>query len=233
MSRRGQAFVVHVLSVFAMAHGLSYTHKGSIDVTVVGKICQHPIKNVIALYLTIQALTGSCACMMLSLAQDIFPSTRQCIDLHPLKRALSMVFLPMGFVVSSVYWSLLIFAPSLILIPIQISTTSSSPVHSLMRLPLLTDLAMHLAPFLSLLTDFALFEPKFSRRQMAIAPIMMIAYATVYAGALEYFAARNDFFPYPFLNASTLPIRLAIYVGTSCTGLGCLAFLNRLHSAGR
>ncbi|KAI6162586.1 FAR-17a/AIG1-like protein [Pisolithus thermaeus] len=231
MSRRGLAFLVHVLSVFAMAHGLLYTHKGSVDVTVISKISQHPIKNVIALFLTIQALTGSCACMVLSLTQDIFPSTRR--YLYPLKRALSMVFLPMGFVVSSVYWSLLIFAPSLILIPIEISSTSSSPVPGLMKLPLLTDLAMHLAPFLSLLTDFALFEPKFSSRQMAIAPIIIIAYAAVYVGALEYFAARNDFFPYPFLDASSLPIRLAIYVGTSCIGLGCLAFLNRLHSASR
>ncbi|KAI6130096.1 hypothetical protein EV401DRAFT_1925059 [Pisolithus croceorrhizus] len=92
---------------------------------------------------------------------------------------------------------------------------------------------MHLAPFLSLLADFVLFEPKFSSRQMAIAPIIIIAYAVVYAGALEYFAARNDFFLYPFLDASSLPTRLAIYVGTSCIGLGCLAFLNRLHSASR
>ncbi|KAI5997372.1 FAR-17a/AIG1-like protein-domain-containing protein [Pisolithus albus] len=178
----------------------------------------------------------------------MFPSTRR--YLHPLKRALTMVFLPvslrltrrtsttmrhsqMDFVVTSVYWSLRMFAPSLILLPTEASSTPSLPPRGLMRLPLPIDLAMHLAPFVSLLIDFALFEPKFSSRQMAIAPIVMITYATVYAGALERFAALNDFFPYPFLDVSSLPIRIAIYAGASCVGLGCLAFLNRMHSASR
>lgn len=226
MSRRGQAFIVHALSAFVMARALLYTHQGPIA----SKISQQP-KGIIVLYLTIQGLAGSCACMVLGLTQDMFPGTRR--YLHPLKRALTMVFLPMDFVVSSVYWSLRTFAPSLILLPTETSSTSSSPVPGLIKLPLPTDLAMHLAPFVSLLIDFTLFEPKFSSRQMAIAPVMMITYATVYAGALERFAAQNDIFPYPFLDVSSLPIRIAIYVGASCVGLGCLVFLNRMHSASR
>ncbi|KIK19613.1 hypothetical protein PISMIDRAFT_682928 [Pisolithus microcarpus 441] len=149
MSRRGQAFIVHALSAFVMARALLYTHQGPIA----SKISQQP-KGIIVLYLTIQGLAGSCACMVLGLIQDMFPGTRR--YLHPLKRALTMVFLPMDFVVSSVYWSLRTFAPSLILLPTETSSTSSS-----------------------------------------------------------------------------LPIRIAIYVGASCVGLGCLVFLNRMHSASR
>ncbi|KAI6040597.1 FAR-17a/AIG1-like protein [Pisolithus marmoratus] len=225
--RRGRAFVAHILSACAMGHGLMYTERNPIDKTVANRISEH--KSVLTLYLTIQALVASWVYIVLSLIQDMFPMTRR--YLHPLKRALSMVFLPMGFVVSSVYWSLRLFAPSLILFPAEISPTSPTPVHGLVKLPLLADIAMHLAPMLSLLTDFVFFEPKFSARQMAIAPIIMIAYAVVYATAVEYFASQNGFFPYPFLDASSLPIRLAIYVGASCIGLGCLMFLNRLHSA--
>ncbi|KAI6035989.1 FAR-17a/AIG1-like protein-domain-containing protein [Pisolithus microcarpus] len=194
MSRRGQAFIVHALSAFG---------------PIASKISQQP-KGIIVLYLTIQGYARS--------HLTCFPGTRR--YLHPLKRALTMVFLPMDFVVSSVYWSLRTFAPSLILLPTETSSTSSSPVPGLIKLPLPTDLAMHLAPFVSLLIDFTLFEPKFSSRQMAIAP-----------DHDDYicdgrFAAQNDIFPYPFLDVSSLPIRIAIYVG-------CLVFLNRMHSASR
>ncbi|KAI5987326.1 FAR-17a/AIG1-like protein [Pisolithus marmoratus] len=206
MSRRARAFLVHVLSAFAMFHGLMYTEKNPVDKTVTNRISEH--RSVLTLYLTIQVyarsylspghrhisasrLAASWVYIMFSLVQDVFPSMRR--YLHPLRRALSVVFLPMGFVVSSVYWSLRLFAPSLILFPADVSTTTSSPVHGLVKLPLLPDLAMHLAPVLSLLTDFVFFETKFSSRQMAIAPVIMVAYATVYVAAVEYFAAQNGF----------------------------------------
>ncbi|KAI5997638.1 FAR-17a/AIG1-like protein-domain-containing protein [Pisolithus orientalis] len=240
--RRGRALLVHALSISVMAHGLLFTRMGPTSARAYHR------KAPIPLYLTIQALIGSWACMTLSLIQDVFPGTRRCAsldlralagfvmanlwfaDLHPLKRALSMVFLPLGFVVSGVYWSLRIFAPSLIL-PAKISSpTSSLPVEGLMKLPFLTDLTMHLAPLLSLLTDFLFFDSRFSTRQMTIAPLVMIPYAMGYAGALEYLAMQNGSFPYPFLDASSLSTRLVIYVGASYMGLGCLSFLNFLHT---
>ncbi|KAI6139531.1 FAR-17a/AIG1-like protein [Pisolithus tinctorius] len=204
--RRGRAFLVHALSVSVMAHALLFTRMGPASARAYHR------KAPIPLYLTIQALIGSWACMTLSLIQDIFPGTRR--YLRPLKRALSMVFLPLGFVVSGVYWSLRIFAPSLIL-PAKISSPTSS----------LPDLTMHLAPLLSLLDRLSIFRLQvFRLGQMTIAPLVMTS------RALEYLAMQNGSFPYPFLDASSLSTRLVIYVGASYMGLGCLSFLNFLHT---
>ncbi|KAL4076908.1 FAR-17a/AIG1-like protein [Scleroderma yunnanense] len=200
-----------------------------------------------AQFLTVQALVGSLSCMLLSLMQDIFPSTER--YLHPLKRALLVT----GFTVSSIYWTLRIFVPSLILLPKDELTTApdlfasaagahvgsfpsqvvtdAAPMAELVKLPLSADLSMHAAPFIALLLDFFVFERGFSRRQMRrVAPVVMVVYGMAYASFLEYCAKCDGFFIYPFLNVSPFSVRLAIYAGAACGGFVCLRFLNELHS---
>ncbi|KIM54769.1 hypothetical protein SCLCIDRAFT_1221688 [Scleroderma citrinum Foug A] len=198
-------------------------------------------------FLTIQALTGSSLCIVLSLVQDLFPSVER--YLHPSKRALLMIFLPTGFTVCSIYWPLRIFAPSLIFLPDTTPTTtpdlfasaaaaSAEPVFSglatgrdLVYIPLFADLSMHAAPFIALMLDFFLCERKFSRRQLnRVAPVIMLAYGTIYGSALEYLAKCDGYFTYPFLDVSPFSVRLAIYVGAACGGYTCLRLLNGLRS---
>lgn len=188
-----------------------------------------------AQFLTIQALIGSSLCLVLSLVQDVFPSVER--YLHPLKRALLMVFLPTGFTVCSIYWSLRIFAPSLIFLPHTMRATASAESlglaagKDLVIIPLSADLSMHAAPFIALMLDFFLYERKFSRRQMnRVAPVVTLAYGMIYGGMLEYLATCDGYFLYPFLDVSPFFVRLAIYALGTCGGYACLRLLNGLRS---
>ena len=117
-----------------------------------------------------------------------------------------------GFTVCSIYWPLRIFAPSLIFLPDTTPTTtpdlfasaaaaSAEPVFSglatgrdLVYIPLVADLSMHAAPFIALMLDFFLCERKFSWRQLnRVAPVIMLAYGTIYGSALEYLAKCDGY----------------------------------------
>jgi hypothetical protein len=100
----------------------------------------------------------------------------------------------LAVVISTIYWTLLLTVPHLILPPEPQQTvpTSSSEVPPLARLPLRHDLSLHALPGLSMLADFLLFERKYTSGAARIAaPLAATAYGVFYATWAEYCAQQN------------------------------------------
>jgi hypothetical protein len=105
--------------------------------------------------------------------------------------------------ISSIYWTLLSIAPSLILPPPNESTSgepsaaidpdaSDIDPHLLFRIPFSLDLTLHASPVIALLIDFYLLEDKFPRRAIRrTAPLLALAYGIAYGCFVEYCAASN------------------------------------------
>ncbi|KAF8843577.1 hypothetical protein BDN67DRAFT_964045 [Paxillus ammoniavirescens] len=182
-------------------------------------------------YLTIQGLAGAWLCMVFSGFCDLFPSIA---FVRRFKRALLMIALPLAFVISTIYWSLVLFFPTLILRPEQPKSsepTSSGAAPKLMIIPLKTDLALHATPLITLLFDFFVFERKFTKGQINKgAPAVVLVYGIWYASLVEYCATFNGAFPYPFLTHSPFKIRVVIYTTVAGLALSCLRVLNALRS---
>jgi len=180
-------------------------------------------------FLTIQALMIACLTMVMSLILDLFPSITV---LRQTKRAVFMIAMPMSVVVTSIYWTLLLWFPTLILQadPSKTVPTSSTEVPSLMRLPLRMDLALHAVPGVSLLLDFIFFERKYGEKEARYGATLMAALTgTVYGSLVEYFAKFNGSFPYPFLTENPFEIRVAIYFGATTFALVSFWIINALH----
>ncbi|KAG6376457.1 FAR-17a/AIG1-like protein [Boletus reticuloceps] len=133
----------------------------------------------------------------------------------------------MEFIITSIYWPLLLFLPHLILPPTDVSPTAGlAPT-----LPLQVDLALHAIPLLTVLVDFFVFEPKFPRIYAhTAAPAAIVAFSVWYASFVEYCATLNGTFPYPFLTYSPFAVRVMIYTAVAGIGLGCFRTLNALHA---
>ncbi|KAG6333414.1 hypothetical protein ID866_5676 [Astraeus odoratus] len=184
-------------------------------------------------YLTIQALVGAWGYMGLCLIWDLFPPVRLVQSVWVVKRMLLMVVLPLAFVVTSIYWSLYIFFPSLILRP-EVSVvgepTTANVTPKLVRPPFHVDVAMHISPFATLLIEFLAFERKFSHVHLnTFAPLAMLFYGVSYACWVEYCAAHNGVFPYPFLTLNPLNGRVVVYACVTTLAFGSLRLLNLLH----
>lgn len=177
-------------------------------------------------FLTIQGLAVAWLTMVLSLGCDALPS---CAVLRTAKRASLMIALPLAFVISTVYWSLLLFFPSLILLP-GLSDPSSSAVPELIWIPFNIDFPLHLAPVITLLADFFFFEKKYTKKQVQIgAPLVVLVCGTGYACWVEYCASYNNTFPYPFLTENPFNIRVGIYTFVSFLAWSCFRLMNALH----
>lgn len=97
-------------------------------------------------------------------------------------------------VISTVYWTLLLSFPDLIILQrAQLSVPSSSseiPVD--FRIPLPVDLALHASPALALLADFILFEDKYTAKEARYgAPIVATLFTLWYSTWVEYFGSVN------------------------------------------
>ncbi|KAG2157368.1 FAR-17a/AIG1-like protein [Suillus clintonianus] len=182
-------------------------------------------------FLTIQGLAAAWFTMVLSLGCDLLPSFAA---LRAAKRASLMIALPLTFVISAVYWSLLLFFPSLILqreLPGLSGPSSSSAPPALMRIPLDIDVSLHLVPVFTLLADFIFFEKKYTKKQVQIgAPLVVLACGTWYACWVEYCASYNHTFPYPFLTENPFNIRVGIYTFVSFLAWSCFRLMNALHA---
>lgn len=185
-------------------------------------------------FLTIQALVGAWAYMGLCLVWDLFPGVRQLGLFRSVKRMLLMVALPLAFVVTSIYWSLYFFFPKLILRPENSfagAQDSPSPSPTLVRPPLHVDMAMHVAPFVTVLADFLAFERKLSSWQLnKSAPITLLLYGILYACWVEYCSSHNGVFPYPFLTINPPEGRAVVYACVTALAFISLRFLNCLHA---
>jgi len=150
-------------------------------------------------YLTNQGLVLATITMAISFFIDLAPSK----PLKQAKRALLLIALPLAVVISSIYWTLLSFAPFLILPPENQNTTGepSSAIDPdatdidpllLFRIPFSLDLTLHASPVLALLIDFFLLEEKFPHRAVRrTAPLLALLYGIGYGIFVEYCAAAN------------------------------------------
>lgn len=110
----------------------------------------------------------------------------------------------LAIVISAVYWTLILFFPAWILQRQLSASEDSSPqaALALMRIPLKIDLSLHLAPVVTLLADFALYEKKYTKKQVQIgAPLVVLGCGTWYACWVEYCASYNKICEY-----STFPV---------------------------
>ncbi|KAI0673054.1 FAR-17a/AIG1-like protein [Trametes maxima] len=179
-------------------------------------------------FLTIQGLCLAWATMLVSLAL-LCPSDL----LRNAKRVLLMIALPISIVISTIYWTLLLFLPHMILMsdPEETTPTSSSLVPEPTRLPLQVDLALHAAPAISMFIDFYFFEKKYSKTASRWGSITLMALAgSWYSTWVEHCASYNGFFPYPFLTENPYNIRVAIYVAATTFAAVSFMVLNALHS---
>ncbi|TEB31282.1 hypothetical protein FA13DRAFT_1764169 [Coprinellus micaceus] len=182
-------------------------------------------------YLTIQGLWIAVATMILGVLLSIFSFLN---FLRPLRRYLFVTAMPLSVVISSIYWTLLVFFPHLIVASIQQpgAPSSSSEAPAPFYLPLSIDLALHAAPAIALATDFFAFESKYTEKEVRTAvPTIMVAYTLFYSSWVEFCATKNDGnFPYPFLTISPPGVRLLIYAGAGVLGAVSFRVLNSLHS---
>jgi len=165
--------------------------------------------------------------MALSVLADTLPKNRSVIRA---KRLMTMMSLPLAAVVSTVYWSLVLLAPSLILPPSVDSPKDSSAPPKLAYISRDVDLMVHLFPALFLSIDFYLLEEKyFGMDVTSYAPLMSIVFAVWYSSWIEYLAVFNRRFPYPFLE-HPFPTRVVIYAATATFGYMSFRLLNWWHS---
>ncbi|KAI0314269.1 FAR-17a/AIG1-like protein [Amylostereum chailletii] len=220
--QRVSATLLHASAAYTMAWGWFALSGTGFDEWV------HVQKGGHTQFLTIQGLAVAFTTMALALVNDIFP---QIPFVKQTKRAFGLLSLPLAFVVSTIYWSLIIFLPDMIIPQPGVPSGAPSAVAPPpLLLPLSTDLALHAAPFLSLLLDFFVFDRKFSKSEMVrTAPAMAVAMAVWYGSWVEHCASYNGVFPYPFLTENPLPIRVFIYAGATLLAVGVLHVLNPLH----
>ncbi|EJD05826.1 uncharacterized protein FOMMEDRAFT_77644 [Fomitiporia mediterranea MF3/22] len=182
-------------------------------------------------FLTVQALLISLITMALSLARDILPVNLCKTLLMYAKRALFLIALPLSVVVTSIYWTLIVFFPTLILrrAP-EPSEPSAEGFDDLLRIPLSLDLALHAAPAITLLLDFFLFERSYGPRAANLgATVVSAVFSVWYAVWVEYCASFNGVFPYPFLTENTFPIRAVIYIVVTAIAFLSFHAINTVH----
>jgi len=219
MSLKLSAALLHLAAASGMAYGFH-----SLEHTVLDKWIRSQVGGHLQ-YLTIQALAFAWITTMISLSCDLLPTYAV---LRYVKRCLFMISLPLATVVSTIYWSLIIFAPSLILQPDPTHAEPSS--KNVIPLPMETDLCLHALPAVSLLIDFFAFERSFSPREAREgAAIVSTLFAIWYSNWVEYCARQNGTFPYPFLN-NPFPVRVVIYIVVTLLALFSFRGINSLHS---
>ncbi|CAE6437121.1 hypothetical protein ACGC1H_004444 [Rhizoctonia solani] len=183
-------------------------------------------------FLTILGLAAAWVTMALSLLGDLFPYSQ---SISGIKRSLLMISLPVSIIVSGIYWTLMLGFPHLILPPVETSSEPAEPssapeVPQFYRIPLKMDLALHLAPSVSLIFDFFVLERKYTTRQLRTqAPLLATLAGISYATWAEYCASKNGAFPYPFLTISPFYIRVVIYGVTTLLAYLSLLGLNYVH----
>ncbi|WRT66975.1 uncharacterized protein IL334_003940 [Kwoniella shivajii] len=183
-------------------------------------------------YLTIQGLFGSIAAMLLSGICDYLPGVQ---GIKTVKRIFLLFALPIELVISSIYWSIILLSPELMLPPNPALQNTQEPSASdnadpLFRIPLTMDLSMHLVPAVVLLLDFFVLEKKFKPPVSNYGSLLLAgAFGTAYSVWVEHCASINGSFPYPFLTIMTFPQRLMMYSGSVVMAWLVFRGLNALH----
>ncbi|KAJ7105758.1 FAR-17a/AIG1-like protein [Mycena crocata] len=219
MPPQNSSAALHASAICAMIYGYNALHGLSINAWITSQYGGH------FQFLTIQGLAVACLTMIVGLLEDFIPSVP---GIRGTKRALLIAAMPIATIVSSIYWTLLLFFPHLIIQAAPAESTESSV------LPLSIDLCLHAAPCLTLLADFMIFERRYGRQSTIYAAPAVTLLCTVWYGWwAEHCASKNGTFPYPFLTLNPFETRLRIYAGAGI--LACIFFyaLNALHPKSR
>ncbi|KZT68198.1 hypothetical protein DAEQUDRAFT_751434 [Daedalea quercina L-15889] len=221
---------LHTVAAAIMAYGFASLKYMPVDQFISSQKGGHSqFLTIIGLWLAIMTMT-------LGVASDLFPTITV---FRKIKRLVLMVALPISTIVTTVYWTLLIFWTEMILAARPIPIKSPSPDElvpsfsepTILRIPLKIDLALHAVPAISLLAEFFFVERKYSRGQAVYGGILMTALAcSSYAPWIEYCAKSNGSFPYPFLTDAPFDVRVMIYVGLSTFALVTFWIMNSLHA---
>ncbi|KAJ7098030.1 FAR-17a/AIG1-like protein [Mycena belliarum] len=207
---------LHLSAVCAMTYGYNALHGLAVNAWITSQYGGH------FQFLTIQGLAVACMTMIVGLFEDFFPSIP---GVRATKRALFIAAMPIATIVSSIYWTLLLTVPHLL---IQQMPTETSPIVA--SIPLHIDLSLHAAPCVSLLTDFMICERKYGRTAIRyVAPALTLACTVWYGWWAEHCASKNGTFPYPFLTVNTFDIRLRIYAAAGALAYISFYALNALH----
>ncbi|WVR05049.1 hypothetical protein IAU60_002061 [Kwoniella sp. DSM 27419] len=185
-------------------------------------------------YLTILGLFGTIIGMVLSGICDYLPAVQ---GIKSVKRVFLLFALPVEIVISSIYWSIILIAPQLMLPPRPDLQSAPEPASAeavgdgLFRIPLWMDMSMHLLPAVALILDFFILEKKFHPPSSTIGALLLAAsFGAGYSIWIEHCATINGAFPYPFLNIMDLPGRVATYVGSTLGAWVVFRGLNALHN---
>ncbi|KAJ7285965.1 FAR-17a/AIG1-like protein-domain-containing protein [Mycena rebaudengoi] len=211
---RTSSIVLHASAICTMSYGFNALSSLTVHSSITSQYGGH------FQFLTIQGLAIAWLTTLVGLAADFLPAMT---GLRAIKRSLFIVAMPVATIVSSIYWTLILLFPRLILreIPSQ---------ETLDFLPLRIDLALHAAPCLSLLADFIIFEQKYSRTEIVyVAPVLTMLCTAWYGWWVERCGSKNGTFPYPFLTENPLEIRMRIYAGAACLAYVSFYALNMLH----
>jgi FAR-17a/AIG1-like protein len=144
-------------------------------------------------YLTIIGLTLSTLTFTLGSLSDITLSPR----LFLLKNMLSITSAPLSVLISTLYWSLWLIDPALVVPPE-------------LELPLLPDLSFHAFPSILLVVDLLFLSPPWTVTVLPATGISgVIAFA--YWFWIEVCYASNGFYPYPLFELLSTPQRIGLF----------------------
>lgn len=185
-------------------------------------------------FLTIISIIASMVAMALALLADI-PGLK---SLRKLQRPLLAITLPVSCIVTLIYWSLLIFIPSLIIPAESVQLDPSLDLAGTpqvlpesTRLPLAHDFLLHVVPTAAQILDFLLFHRSYPKRTLSFsAPIVHAIAGICYAFFIEFHCSVDGTYPYPFLAIAPSYVRIIIYVAATLLSIVSLRFLNGLHS---
>ncbi|KAJ6630680.1 FAR-17a/AIG1-like protein [Mycena sp. CBHHK59/15] len=210
--------LLHVNAICVMTYGYKALNGLSINTWIESQYGGH------FQFLTIQGLAVAWLTMFIGLVEDFFPSI---YGVRVVKRSLFIIAMPTETIISSIYWTLLLTFPHLILQGMPSESASTSVIQ---RIPLRMDLALHAAPALALLADFMIFERRYRKADILyVAPVLTFLCTMWYGWWAEHCASINGTFPYPFLTQNPLEIRLRIYAGAGTVAFLSFYALNILH----
>lgn len=137
--------------------------------------------------------------------------------LFALKNILHPVGMALEFVVAGVYWPLRLFFITLLV---------SDP--SKFKLPLTTDLCIHLMPVVSLFLDYILFLPPWTLSNTQ-AFVIFVLLSLGYRALLGYLIEDGALYPYNFLNVDTELQRAVVFCIVGLVGFFLFLFAKRLY----
>ncbi|KAK4053440.1 hypothetical protein OIV83_001606 [Microbotryomycetes sp. JL201] len=168
-------------------------------------------------FLTVLSLAISTMTFASAIFKDMMPSVKL---FDTIKTSLSVLAVPVEGLVSVLYWGMQFYDPKLL-----------TPPGTMFKIPLFLDISIHALPALFLWIDFLVFSPRMSK---SVNPLLISALGTLaYTTWMEYAAAQNKHFPYPFLDHMPPVARSLFYLCMIPVLLGLFKCANGIHDVVR